>query len=414
VVTDACPSGSPTTLTGTVFMPEGTIPLYNARVYVPRTATLGAIDDQVSCRTCASPLSTPAVAVALTDTAGRFRLEGVPSGTNVPFVIELGKWRRAVTLATVTKCVENPITNVDLTRLPRTQAEGHIPRIAITTGGADALECLPRRIGISADEITNDSGTGRVHLYAGGDGTNTFQLGAVMSSVTTLWSNRTKLFGYDAMLLSCEGSTSQFSAQKPPASMANVAAYADAGGRLLFSHLHNYWLRNMVGFSATAAYNPNLDPPPNPVTAAVNQAFPKGLAFAQWLNSAAVGASTTLGQLPMNGAEHSVTAVTSPTVEWLSLSPNPSNGEHSSQAISFNTPLTDPEASQCGRSVFTDGHFKTSDGGGVGGGDDSDPAKPYPTGCSSRPMTPQLKALAFLFFDLTGCVQPDRLAPSVP
>jgi hypothetical protein len=235
-----------------------------------------------------------------------------------------------------------------------------------------------------------------------------------MSSVTTLWSNRTKLLGYDAMMLSCEGSTSQFAAQKPQPSIDNLAAYADAGGRLFFSHLHLYWLQRMAGFSATATYTSGLTPPPSPVTSIVNQTFPKGAALAQWLQNPAVAATTTLGQLPMTGAEHSVTAVTSPTVEWLSLSSNPNNGQHSSQAISFNTPLADPEASQCGRSMFTDGHFKTGTADGLAGGDDSDVSKPYPTGCSSRPMSPQLKALAFLFFDLTGCVQPDRLAPSVP
>jgi hypothetical protein len=396
-----------------VYAPNGTLPIYNARVYVPRTATaLPAISDQVACRTCSSPLSAAPVAVTLSDASGGFRLSGVPSGSNVPLVIELGKWRRAVTLRTVTKCVDNPITSAELTRLPRTAAEGHIPRIAITTGGADALECLPRRLGIPDTEITTDGGTGRVHLYAGGDGTASFLAGGNFAPATALWSNRDKLMTYDMVMMSCEGSTSAFRDQKPQTSIDNMAAYANAGGRVLFTHLHLYWLQNMMGFGATANYVGNLDPPPSPANVTVNQSFPKGLAFAQWLQGSLVGATTTLGQLSVSGAEHSVTAVTSPTVEWLSMSPNPSNNQHSSHALSFNTPMTDPEAQQCGRSAFADLHVKFPVGST--GGDDSDISKPFPTGCKTNDMSPQQKALGFLIFDLSGCVQPDRLAPTLP
>jgi hypothetical protein len=166
----------------------------------------------------------------------------------------------------------------------------------------------------------------------------------------------------------------------------------------------------MAGISSTANYVGNLDPPPSPATFTVNQAFPKGAAFAQWLTGPAVGATTVLGQLSITGGEHSVTAVTSPTVEWLSMT-NPSNGQHSSQALSFNTPV-DPAAQKCGRSTFVDVHVKPTVG--TGGGDDPDPTKPFPTGCRTNEMSPQQKAVAFLFFDLTGCVQSDQVAPTLP
>jgi hypothetical protein len=48
------------------------------------------------------------------------------------------------------------------------------------------------------------------------------------------------------------GGTSQFVSQKPQPSIDNGAAYAKAGGRILFSHLQLYWLQRMTGFSATA------------------------------------------------------------------------------------------------------------------------------------------------------------------
>jgi hypothetical protein len=221
---------------------------------------------------------------------------------------------------------------------------------------------------------------------------------------------------YDAIMMSCEGSTSAFRDQKPQTSIDNLTAYADAGGRVFYSHLHLYWLQNMMGYGATANYLGGLNPPPSPATFTVNQAFPKGAAFAQWLQG--VGATTTLGELPLTGSEHSVPAVTAPTVEWLSMTnPNNTNNQHSSQALSFNVPLANPEAQQCGRNTFVDLHVKhtvTPTGGTPTGGDDSDPSKPFPTGCSARDMSPQQKAAAFLFFDLTGCVQPNGATPSVP
>ena len=50
----------------------------------------------------------------------------------------------------------------------------------MTTGAADALECLIRRIGIADSEFTTDGGAGRVHLYAGGGGTNSFMAGGAL------------------------------------------------------------------------------------------------------------------------------------------------------------------------------------------------------------------------------------------
>jgi hypothetical protein len=147
------------------------------------------------------------------------------------------------------------------------------------------------------------------------------------------------------------------------------------------------------------------------VTLNINQTFPKGMALAQWLSGPVVNASPTPGQLVVRGSEYSVTTVNPPTTEWISNA-----SPRAAQYLSFNTPVGTPEAMQCGKVVFTDIHIQTSvdTPAGTTGGDDSDPSKPWPSGCKTNMMSPQAKALEFLFFDLTSCVEPPNTMPQPP
>jgi len=420
-----CANAAKTTVTGTVYDPAAINPIYNALVYIPN-APLDPVPTGASCDQCTATASGKPIANALTDVNGKFTLTGVPGGTNIPLVIQVGKWRRQVTIPTVTNCVVNTTTDKTL-RLPRTQAEGNIPRIALTTGGSDSIECLLRRIGIADSEFTTDSGNGRVHLYYGGDlsgpsgggsGTSSFNGGATFTSAATLWSNATKMAGYDIHMYSCEGG--QYTSNKDPY-RTNVEAYMNNGGRVFLSHLHFNWLRFAIdaNLKGTATYIGAGDKLQVPATGIVNTSFPKGVALADWLML--TGASTVRTQLQIYAGQQSVTAVNPPTQAWITVPVNTNDSNNPQrpaiQYLSFNTPVPAAETAKCGRVVLTDLHENakvTLADGTVTGGDNSDPSKPFPTECGATPLSPQGKALEFLFFDLSSCIAPPGDTPVPP
>src|SRR5688572_13006213 len=127
-----CEDGATTSVSGTVYIPSGQLPLYNVMVYVPETElappTPGA--------SCSCEISGEPIVSTLTDSSGHFVLENVPVGPDIPIVIQVGDWRREINIGTVEACVETAVPDRTLT-LPKNQAEGELPRIAVATGRLD-------------------------------------------------------------------------------------------------------------------------------------------------------------------------------------------------------------------------------------------------------------------------------------
>jgi hypothetical protein len=412
-----CSGGAHTTVTGTVFDPAGKVPLYNAVVYIP-SRDLDPIADGVSCGKCDGSASGGPVAAAITDAAGNFVLTDAPVGNNIPLVIQIGKWRRQVTIPSVASCTETHISDANLTRLPRNQGEGHLPLMAVTTGHSDAIECLLRKIGIDDQEFTIDSGNGRVHMYVGCDagkgfGANKFSAalgGGSFAPAASLWGSPTKLAKYDILLFSCEGS--QCASDKEPY-VANIKYYADQGGKLFLDHLHFYWLNH----STSNAWKDSADYPgaggdfPSPFTLKVDSSFAKGKAFTDWLVN--VNASSSRGSIDALGVQFSVRAAMPPvTQQWIYTDMNPlDSSKKAVEYMTMNTPaelaVTSP-ADQCGRVVLTDLHVSSASG------ESSHAETPFPGGCMAGNLTPQEKALEFMFFDLSSCVQPESVPPVPP
>ena len=275
-----CGGSAKTTISGVVYDPAGKVPLYNVVVYVPN-APVSPITSGATCDTCGAMLSGSPLVATQTNYKGEFKLENMPVGANIPVVIQIGKWRRQIVIPTVASCVDTPITDKNLTRLPRNKAEGDIPLIALTTGGADPLECLPRKMGIDDAEFTAGGGTGRIQLYQGVGGASI----AGITGVQPFWTSLPNLKKYDMVLLGCEGGEHNENKGGNPTSTA-IHDYTEAGGRVFGTHYHYTWLQHgPADFQSTATFN-HPGNPPNPSDGYIDTSFAKGQAFADWMTNA--------------------------------------------------------------------------------------------------------------------------------
>ena len=401
-----CGGGAHTTITGTVYAPTNPAlgygqpdPVPNVLVYIPN-APLQPFPTSVSCQQCGAEASGSPLVTATTDYKGNFTLTDVPVGANIPLVMQIGRWRRQVTIPTVTQCVANPLIDKNLTRLPRNHTEGDIPHFAIVTGGADPIECVLPKIGIDLSEYGDPSANKRVGFYRANGATYS----GATPAAATLTGNPATLSSYDVVVFDCEGAPNV----KTAAALANVQAYANGGGRIYASHYSYEWgYANdpwgcgdgcTTAMHSAAKWQTDQAPPPD-LTGFIDQGSPKGMLLAQWLQY--IGASTTMGRIPVQQVRHDTDGIlTPPTTQLMYADPNVS--ANTPLEFSFNTPAFAPPAMQCGRFMFSDFHVNT---GGVGAGT-------FPGSCgAASPMTPQEKILEFMLFDLTSCIQPTGPVP---
>ncbi len=392
----ACRGTATTTLSGTVYDPAGKNPLYNANVYIPNqpTAPLPPFTSGASCNSCGAAATLDALRATQTDASGNFVLPDVPAGTNIPVVVQMGKWRREIVLKSVTSCVNNVVTNnctaasaADCVfRLPKNHSDGYdpalgtytkadLPQTAIVTGGSDPFDCLLLKAGIDPNEVGDYTSTKRVHFFESDTNPGDTLDPAYGSNVngSTLWNNLNgaapDLMSYDVVLLPCEGAAvdKQTTGNTP---YQNLISYADNGGRAFITHFGYVWIEYPSGkkyvtgadnWSTVANWSPtgtamtsSIDTQ-DPLTGVVNTSFPKGGELSQWLQN--VGATTSASRLSIHEGRQDLTSIGANTQPWMTARdtvyapfPNYTN------LFTFNTPLGASAANQCGRVVFSDFH----------------------------------------------------------
>jgi hypothetical protein len=425
-----CAGRTETTLTGTVYDPAGNLGLFDVFVYVPNKTPDPITPGNPTCSPCEAPASGDPVIGTLTDPTGKFTLTkgpndpwGVPTGKNIPLVLQAGKWRRQLVIPQVDACAPvdlDTLLGKDKLRLPRNGTEGDMPLIAFTSG-CDPAECFLRHVGIDAGEFVAPGGNGHVHFYTGRDDQTSTSASSVAGGNTFAqtyqwWTNQANLLKYDIVFNSCECNENDRGMPAYPA----MDAYLNGGGRLFATHYYYNWFTNLGStpggtpdLMSVAQWSPGGPQNTSGTEAdAVDMSFPKGMAFAQWLDFNKI--STSLGNISLSDTRDDITAAApagcNANMSCLSTQWIVHPGDNHPRYLSFNAPVGLPTDKQCGRAVFSDVHLSGQSNDAV-----------FPAECDMNPTidTPaghkvNEQALEFLFFDLSSCVQNDRAPPVLP
>jgi len=219
---DNCANGTPTTIVGNVFAPNGLDPVPQVSVWVP-TGAVPPAKTGLSCDLCAQGSPPGSLASTLTRSDGFFSITGVPAGDDVTIIAELGRFRR-VTHMKVVACTQNIVPadpSAHGLRLPPKDAafaaEDTAPHVAVATGDFDQIECVLKRMGFEQFDLYNDRDPGAA-------------LPATIGEFAALLADPVKMAMYNIIIVNC--TKAQFEDALTPAALTNLEAYVGTGGRL--------------------------------------------------------------------------------------------------------------------------------------------------------------------------------------
>jgi len=406
-IAECPPTGSDTVVYGKVTAPNGVDPIREAIVYVPSSGMPEEFPGEVSCEVCNSPIGGTPVTQAITGIDGTFELRRVPVTDGTPIVIQKGRWRKTTRIQ-VNKCERQALSAEDA-RLPRSQNEGGIPRMAVAVGNWDAIECVLRGVGLSDQEFSAPNGSGTVHLYdnrVDGDGAP----GGV--NVRQLLTNLTKMKQYNLIFLNCSDDTNSASLLNDPKVRKNLVDYVAAGGRMYVTD----WSYDFVGqppefapyicfnddkpctdlsphgrFSATGAFRTGSV---NPLWAEIDQSHLGGRNLAAWMSmlpdpspGGKVKVVDDVGSwVLMRQTAQDQTKYPSTTWLWGTI-----KGQRRPVTVTFDYPATQA----CGKVLYATYHTREHSDSGL-----------FPAYCPKTKLIAQEQVLEYLIFEISSCIGP--------
>ncbi|HNF98205.1 MAG TPA: hypothetical protein PK493_12975 [Pseudomonadota bacterium] len=406
-IAECPPTGSDTVVYGKVTAPNGVDPIREAIVYVPASGIPEEFPGDVSCEVCNSPIGGTPVTQAITGIDGTFELHRVPVTDGTPIVIQKGRWRKTTRIK-VEKCERQALTAED-SRLPRTQNEGSIPKMAVAVGNWDAIECVLRGVGLQDREFSAPAGSGAVHLYNNRqDGT-----GAPSGvSVSELLTDLKKMKQYNLIFLNCSDDTFSASLLRDAKVKKNLVDYVAAGGRMYITD----WSYDFVGqppeFAPYICFNddkPCTDLSPhgrftatgalrtgsvNPLWADIDQTHQGGKNLATWMSNLPdpspggrvkivddVGSWVLMQQTAQDQTKY-------PSTTWLW---GTIKGQRRPVTVTFDYPAQNA----CGKVLYATYHTRDHSETGL-----------FPSYCPKTKLIPQEQVLEYLIFEISSCVGP--------
>jgi hypothetical protein len=413
----------------------------NAFIYIVRNNDLGDLPPistgipagGTSCDRCSEQDLGPILASATSDATGAWTISGnVPVGAEFLLVTKVGKFRRAsrVTVPASGACETTALPTAvatNPTRLPRDMSDGlavNIPKIAVSTGQIDAIECVFEKMGIATAEFGNYDAGSRIHLYRGGDDASTdFEdgAGAYIDESTPrerdLYNTIDRLQQYDLVVADCEGQT--YNATRPAAQRDGLRNYVNRGGRLFASHLSFSFLNGngtavypagaddfTTGLGPAATWSTSVDSSTATGAGIISlgrpNASPRIENFRDWMVNENVTTAPNY-QFTINEPRSQATGIGDDSEEFVHTTAR-------TQQFSFNTPYAAPSEQACGRVAYSGFHVS------VGGGSAPFSNSVFPAHCRNAAanngnLTNQEKVLLYMLFDLGVCVGED---PEVP
>ncbi len=382
------------TISGTVFAPNGVDPVPGATIFVPSKVP-EFFSPKVKCEVCGTLGGSYNFWETVSSHDGKFTLEGVCPGQR-HLAIQNGRFRR-FQLINVQESSTIQLTK-EQSRLPKKNREFHaldsIPKVGAIVGDFDKMECVLHKMGLPKESILL------------GEGANDFRHRSPLpiAPFNLLLNDLEKMKEFNILFINCTDNTFEKELQKEKV-RNNIAAYVSAGGRLYVTDWSYDWIEQIATLAPFVDFEPG-----------------KSSSSPEKQNAASIGAGNIsigatvkdpqlakwLGNFP-NTIQGNAVQIGHFLRGWVMLNSLHKNvktwvtGKVRSQDFSINgeRPLTVSfNFKNCGKIVFSSYHTE----GRIGEGSIFGPPA-FPTYCGTK-FSPQERILEYLIFDIANCVKP--------